>query len=760
MTRLTKSLLAIACVIVLLLTECAPKPKPPLVLLYESRKEALEGLDVTSLKGRTIVIDPGHGGVFRGALGPAGLDEANVNLGVALYLWGLLDEVGAEVELTRKTDRDFVGGDSLRLSDDLRSRVEVVNRIKPDVFISLHHNSGLAVDTTFNEIQIYFRMQDRGPSLDLARIVARHLRMNLGETGTRVLPGNYHVLRNSTVPAILCEPSYISNTQVESKLKLADKQRLEAEVYFIALADYFSRGIPQVTDRTPLDTQRTGSPLIEITFDPSALIDASTVVMSLDGENLEPFRLGLNRFAALPIRPLPSGRHTVQARARSIRGNSSLEAVWTFLVRTEPAVLNLSTRPARAHPVFPQAIEALVLDSNGNPVADSTDVVFSWEDGSAVRPTRNGRATAYVSKDVPFGTRTINASCADLSDRLLVHSGPHSGEHSITGFVIDREGKPVKGLRIADTTSDTYAVSDGDGYFVLAPGSVPNRLRISGAGYRDEYIEIPEGRYPVATVTSFYSGIPAEAVVTLDARGGPEETGWVAPSGVPASDLNLAVARKLAAMLGAAGIPVHLTRETDRRVTAQDRVAKCESVRSTLVVSIAHSGGDIRQARLGHYPGSLGGIRFSEYLSQEVLSLTGYSPSVGESDDYIVLQTSCPAVIVNFMNPPDIEHPEVSAALPVWTRAYGIFCSVVRYLRPDEDDTFTVTGRVTCGGRECGDALILIDGILEVMVGDGGEFTVEQLERGPHTAQAVSVTGESPILKFDESTDFIEIVSD
>jgi N-acetylmuramoyl-L-alanine amidase len=365
--RSTKSLLVVVCAIALLLIECAPKPKPPLVLLYQSRKEALEGLDLSSLEGRTIVIDPGHGGVFRGALGPAGLDEADVNLGVALYLWGLLAEAGAEVELTRKTDRDFVGGDSLRLSDDLHSRVEVVDRIRPDIFISLHHNSGLAVDTTFNEIQIYFKMQDRGPSLDLARIVARHLRMNLGETATRVLPGNYHVLRNSPVPAILCEPSYISNTQVESRLKLADKQRLEAEVYFIALADYFSRGIPQVKDFTPRDTQRTGTPLIEIAFDLSALIDASTVVMSLDGENLEPFRLGLNSFGALPLRPLRSGRHSIEARARSIQGNSSPEAAWTFLVRTEPAVLDLSTRPAKAHPVFPQAIEALVLDGNGNP---------------------------------------------------------------------------------------------------------------------------------------------------------------------------------------------------------------------------------------------------------------------------------------------------------------------------------------------------------------------------------------------------------
>jgi len=105
--------------LILTLLACAPKPRQPLPHFYDRLAEPLDTLDVSSVAGKRIVIDPGHGGVFRGAIGVEGLDEADVNLGVALYLWGLLEEAGAEVHLTRKTDRDFVGGDPDALRQDL-----------------------------------------------------------------------------------------------------------------------------------------------------------------------------------------------------------------------------------------------------------------------------------------------------------------------------------------------------------------------------------------------------------------------------------------------------------------------------------------------------------------------------------------------------------------------------------------------------------------------------------------------------------------
>jgi N-acetylmuramoyl-L-alanine amidase len=271
--------------LIITIVGCAPRPRPPQPSFYDRLIEPLDTLDVGSVAGRKIVIDPGHGGVFRGAIGLEGLDEADVNLGVALYLWGLLDEAGAEVYLTRKVDRDFVDGDRLALRRDLEARVAFADSVDPDVFMSLHHNADFRGDRTFNEIQIYHKIGDEGPSLDIARIVARHLRGNIGETKTRVLPGNYYVLRNSRVPAILCEPSYISNPHVESKLKLANKQRLEAEVYFVALVDYFGRGIPKIDSLSPQGTITAATPEIEVAFDDEAVIDLASVTRAFKGRS-------------------------------------------------------------------------------------------------------------------------------------------------------------------------------------------------------------------------------------------------------------------------------------------------------------------------------------------------------------------------------------------------------------------------------------------------------------------------------------------
>src|SRR5215470_12152500 len=53
---------------------------------YDGMKDSLAAIDLSGLQGRRIVLDPGHGGFFRGALGVHGLTEAEVNLGVALKL--------------------------------------------------------------------------------------------------------------------------------------------------------------------------------------------------------------------------------------------------------------------------------------------------------------------------------------------------------------------------------------------------------------------------------------------------------------------------------------------------------------------------------------------------------------------------------------------------------------------------------------------------------------------------------------------------
>jgi N-acetylmuramoyl-L-alanine amidase len=265
MTWKGRLLLALTLVLELAVLSCGGPGKPPATTPdeagYDHLRDLLGDFDFRPLAGRVIVLDPGHGGSFKGAIGPGGLTEAEVNLGVALYLRGLLEWAGAEVHLTRTADHDLLAPPDTSLADDLAARMALVDSLRPDVFVSIHHNSNAERDSTRNEIQTYYPFGREGADLDLARAIHKYLVRNLGIASARILPGNFYVLRNCSAVAVLGEPSMISHPGVEEKLKLAAKQELEAKAYFLGLREYFALGTPSwvvVTPGSPTDGLQPG----------------------------------------------------------------------------------------------------------------------------------------------------------------------------------------------------------------------------------------------------------------------------------------------------------------------------------------------------------------------------------------------------------------------------------------------------------------------------------------------------------------------
>jgi N-acetylmuramoyl-L-alanine amidase len=79
-----------------------------------------------------VVLDPGHGGSQEGASGPDGLIEKNLALTIAKKVKAQLEkDLKASVVLTR--DKDAL----VHLSE----RVNLANKKRPDLFISIHANS-------------------------------------------------------------------------------------------------------------------------------------------------------------------------------------------------------------------------------------------------------------------------------------------------------------------------------------------------------------------------------------------------------------------------------------------------------------------------------------------------------------------------------------------------------------------------------------------------------------------------------------------
>ena len=174
------------------------------------------------LAGRTIVIDPGHGGVDPGAIGPAGTKEKDVNLLLGLQVADFLRAEGANVILTRTTDVLLGTGGEL---SDLAARVAIANKSGADIFVSIHNNSYTSPSAQGTETLYNSNNPKATQSLDLATEVQKALVSGLGpfNVGLNFNRGvkdmnDYVTGSHILIPAILVEVQFISNPNGEQQL--------------------------------------------------------------------------------------------------------------------------------------------------------------------------------------------------------------------------------------------------------------------------------------------------------------------------------------------------------------------------------------------------------------------------------------------------------------------------------------------------------------------------------------------------------------
>ncbi len=220
-----------------------------------------------------VVIDPGHGGIDRGAIGPGGVKEKDLTLKVAKRLAGLLkDKYGFMVTLTR-TDDTFI---------PLDKRTELANSLGANLFISIHVNAAkstrvrgvetfflsydatdeeavrlAAVENGFNAsktgIDYAFNNDLKTTLLDLVETAAHHESSTLaesihtsiikftgrGDRGVKQAP--FAVLDGAVMPAVLVELGFISNKAdirwLSSTRGMADAARSIA----LGIADFENR---------------------------------------------------------------------------------------------------------------------------------------------------------------------------------------------------------------------------------------------------------------------------------------------------------------------------------------------------------------------------------------------------------------------------------------------------------------------------------------------------------------------------------------
>ena len=154
------------------------------------------------LEGMLIIVDAGHGGGDPGALGfLISKNEKDLNLDIALALSTRLRSMGAAVELTRSTDITLATPSA---------RMEIFNRLNPDLMISVHHNSlGDAQDNSL--VRGYLGLYTNDSGRLLTKSVSRVLSAELNRFERAPRYQAVGVLRNHKFPATLLEMSFITN---------------------------------------------------------------------------------------------------------------------------------------------------------------------------------------------------------------------------------------------------------------------------------------------------------------------------------------------------------------------------------------------------------------------------------------------------------------------------------------------------------------------------------------------------------------------
>lgn len=155
-----------------------------------------------------IYVDAGHGGNDPGAQGN-GLQEKNVTLQIAKKVQEYLGEYSnATVKMSRTTDKTV----------SLAARTNEANAWGADYFLSIHINAG---GGTGYEDYIHNTLSDTSNTAKLRNTIhAEVVKLNnLGDRGKK--KENLHVLRESSMPAMLSENGFIDTKADGDKMKNA-----------------------------------------------------------------------------------------------------------------------------------------------------------------------------------------------------------------------------------------------------------------------------------------------------------------------------------------------------------------------------------------------------------------------------------------------------------------------------------------------------------------------------------------------------------
>lgn len=171
-----------------------------------------------------------------------GVFESDINLQIGLKLQKYLEQTGTTVILTRSDENGIYELDAKSIREkkisDMNKRVEIGNNSDADIYISIHLN--YYEDSKYSGWQTFYQGQNKN-SKRLAEIIQRELNNNFDKVNTRTpmqIKGVY-IMDKVTIPTVIVECGFLSNTEEEMLLQTDKHQSDIAWGIYMGVQQYF-----------------------------------------------------------------------------------------------------------------------------------------------------------------------------------------------------------------------------------------------------------------------------------------------------------------------------------------------------------------------------------------------------------------------------------------------------------------------------------------------------------------------------------------
>ena len=174
---------------------------------------------------KTVIIDPGHGGIDVGTVGIDGSLEKNINLSISLDLYDYLMVSGINTVLTRDGDYEVYKAGEKRTKSDLYNRMDFINSVPDSILISIHQNH-FENEAEWGT-QVWFSPNDE-ISPTLADKILRSVKKKIQPENKRenkVSDNSYYILYKAQKPSVMVECGFVSNKNENNKLQDKEYQK-------------------------------------------------------------------------------------------------------------------------------------------------------------------------------------------------------------------------------------------------------------------------------------------------------------------------------------------------------------------------------------------------------------------------------------------------------------------------------------------------------------------------------------------------------